>query len=263
IAFIDSLERVQAASAWHLWNVPVPSPAVDPPFVIREIGDKGLGMFATRRIPRGEVIVAERPILVSHPRLSVHADQKHAFYESALAGLSAGAQKAISTLRNAHRETPDVGRIRGIILTNALAAQFPHDSTHTRYSALFAQLCRANHDCAPNAHYSFSVETFAGRLCALRAIDAGEEITIGYTDVAAPRAERRQCLAEKYIFECQCATCDLAPARAIASDTRRAEIGAYFVRMKEANGRGDRTPKGASLARVKEMIRSAEEEGLV
>ncbi|KAJ7736862.1 hypothetical protein B0H16DRAFT_1223266, partial [Mycena metata] len=224
MVFIDSLERVQAVSGWHLWNDPAPSPAVDPPFLIHESGNKGLGMFATRPIARGEVIVAERPILVSHPRLSVHPDQKHAFHESALAGLSAGAQTAISTLRNAHQETPDVGRIRGILLTNALAAQIPHDSTHTHYSALFAQLCRANHDCAPNAHYSFSAETFTGRLSALRAIDAEEEITIGYTDVAAPRAARRQSLAEKYIFECHCTTCDLAPTRGIVSDTRRAEI---------------------------------------
>ncbi|KAJ7188881.1 hypothetical protein C8R46DRAFT_980239 [Mycena filopes] len=268
MVFIDSLESVQAVSAWPLWNEPAPSPTADsdPPFVIRAAdGDKGLGMFATRPIPRGARIVAERPTLVSHPRLSVHPDQTHAFYESALAGLGPSAQAALAALRNAHAETPASGRVRGILLTNALGAQLPlpHDATQTRYSALFAQLCRANHACAPNAHYVFAETTFMGRLTALRAIDAGEEVTIGYTDLAAPRAERRRRLAEKYRFECGCAVCGLAPARAIVSDTRRAAIGAYFVQMREAKESGERAPVGAPLGRVKQLIGAAEQEGLV
>jgi hypothetical protein len=201
----------------------------------------------------------ERPVYVSysHSSLSVSADQKHAFYNAALAGLSPAAQASIVSLRNAQPETPNVGRVRGIILTNALAAKVPH--TREPFIALFPHLCRANHACTPNAHYSFCGESFAGRLFAVRGIAAGEEITIGYTDLTAPGAVRRENLSKKYGFVCQCKTCCLPPVLAVASDTRREAIGAYFASMKK----GERFPKSASLVRVKELIRWAEEEGLV
>ncbi|KAJ6631446.1 hypothetical protein B0H10DRAFT_1658749, partial [Mycena sp. CBHHK59/15] len=68
----------------------------------------------------------------------------------------------------------------------------------------FPRLSRANHDCAPNAHYFFCRESFTGRFHALRRIGAGEEITVAYTDLAAPRAQRQADLLAKYRFVCSC-----------------------------------------------------------
>ncbi|KAJ6593303.1 hypothetical protein B0H19DRAFT_889575, partial [Mycena capillaripes] len=73
-----------------------------------------------------------------------------------------------------------------------------------RFAALFPTLCRANHACVPNAYYAFCKDTCAGRLFALRAIAEGEEITIGYTDLLAPRETRRARLQAGYGFNCEC-----------------------------------------------------------
>ncbi|KAJ6590039.1 hypothetical protein DFH09DRAFT_1359061 [Mycena vulgaris] len=257
IVFIDSLEGVQSIAQWRLWDEACPAPPPNPPFVIQDCGEKGIGMFARRAIARGELIMLERPVFVSHPTLHVHTDQKLAFYEAALAGLAPATQLAIAALHNAQPASPDVGPIRGVLLTNALAATLPHAAV--RYPALFPYLCRANHACAPNAHFSFCTATFAGRLHAVRAVAVGEELVIGYTDLMAPRDRRRAELRARYGFACACAVCALPAERAAASDARREGIAEYLARMKE----GGKTPPGASLAHVQELIRWAEVEGLV
>ncbi|KAJ7463077.1 hypothetical protein B0H11DRAFT_1690369, partial [Mycena galericulata] len=63
---------------------------------------------------------------------------------------------------------------------------------------------KANHDCTPNAHYSFCAQTFTGRFHAVRPIPEGEQITIGYTDLLAPRKRRQEDLSAKYRFACAC-----------------------------------------------------------
>ncbi|KAJ7784720.1 hypothetical protein B0H16DRAFT_1682034 [Mycena metata] len=257
LVIIDALPSVDVISDFRLWENPIRPPPLEPAFVIREVGDKGMGMFATRPIARGEPIICERPTLVLHDRLSVHKDQHHAFYESALAGLSPDAQTAISTLRNAHPETPELSRIRGIIYTNCLAVYFPHDTSRA-FSALCGQLCRANHSCAPNAHYSPVVDTFECKLSAMRAIAEGEEITMAYANVAASTAERRECLLERYKFECHCTACDLPEPQATESDRRRTTIGASLGRINDGG-----VQESVSIARVKDLIKLAEEEGMV
>ncbi|KAJ7188889.1 hypothetical protein C8R46DRAFT_878738 [Mycena filopes] len=251
-----------------LWRQPAPPPVAHSPFAIRECGQKGLGMFADPALARGAVILNERPILFSHKRLNISDDQMHAFYESAVAGLSPDTQAHLNSLHNAQPETKDYCRIRGIISTNALSTQLPYAHPMADYTAVFTNLCRANHDCSPNAHYSFSSETFTGRLTALRVIQPGEEITIGYTDIELPRAQRQQVLAAKYKFDCTCKTCCLPEKKANESDGRRAAIAAFLIRMNELNanlkGAGEaKFPEGASLARATELLCWAEGERLI
>ncbi|KAJ7108446.1 SET domain-containing protein [Mycena crocata] len=254
MVFVDSLESVQTISKWPLWDEPC-SPVHTPSFEIRDSG-KGLGMFAQRQIERGELIMRERPVYVTHPTVQINPDQKHRFYEAALAGLSRTTQTSILSLHNAHPESDDVSPIRGRILTNALPATLPN--TTTRFPALFSHLCRANHACTPNAQFSFCADIFVGRLCALRTIGAGEEVTIGYTELAAPREARQADLKARYGFACTCATCMLPESQAALSDVKRGGITRYFADMK-----GERFPPGASLGCVKQLITWAEEEGLI
>ncbi|KAJ7364168.1 hypothetical protein DFH08DRAFT_636584, partial [Mycena albidolilacea] len=256
MVFIDSLDAVQTLANWQVLKKPCP-PLLNPPFIIRLSGTKGLGMFASRPIARGTLIMRERPVYVSQPNLCVFPDQKPFFYTSALAGLAPAAQAAIASLHNAQSETPDVGHVRGVVLTNALVAKIPH--APNTFPALFPHLCRANHDCTPNAHYAFCMESFCGQLFAVRGIAEGEEITIGYTDLTAKRAVRRENLEAKFRFVCKCKTCCLPQEQADRSDARREAMMEYFASMKK----GERFPEGASLVRVKEMMHWAEEEGLV
>ncbi len=42
----------------------------------------------------------------------------------------------------------------------------------------------------------------------LRALAAGEPVTIAYTNANAPLAARRKVLAQDYFFECRCVRCE-------------------------------------------------------
>ncbi|KAJ7188892.1 hypothetical protein C8R46DRAFT_980252 [Mycena filopes] len=254
---VDVLQSVDAIASLPLWKKTLAPPPAEPAFVVRATASNGLGMFATRAIARGEPILRERPALILHDRLPVHPDQHHAFYESALAGLTPSAQTAVAALHNAHPETPEHSRLRGLVATNCLAVYFAHDPTRA-FSAVCAQLCRANHACAPNAHYAPVVGTCECKLSAMRAIKEGEEITMAYVGGAAATAERRACLRERYLFECHCAACDLPEPRAEESDARRVAIGTYLDREEE-----EEEEEEESTARVEELIGLAEEEGMV
>ena len=58
-----------------------------------------------------------------------------------------------------------------------------------------------NHSCDPNA--SYILEGANIRVRSLRHIEAGEEVTIAYTDITFSRAERREKLA-RWFFDCAC-----------------------------------------------------------
>uniref|UniRef100_A0AAR2L0B6 [histone H3]-lysine(4) N-trimethyltransferase n=1 Tax=Pygocentrus nattereri TaxID=42514 RepID=A0AAR2L0B6_PYGNA len=70
---------------------------------------------------------------------------------------------------------------------------------------LYPSMSLLNHDCRPNC-----VVVFLGRRLQLRAvrhIQPNEELTISYTEVLAPRVERRVQLQQQYHFLCQCQRC--------------------------------------------------------
>ncbi|XP_072546320.1 histone-lysine N-methyltransferase SMYD3 [Salminus brasiliensis] len=70
---------------------------------------------------------------------------------------------------------------------------------------LYPSLSLLNHDCRPNC-----VMVFLGKKLQLRAvqnIQPNEELTISYTEVLAPRVERRAQLQQQYHFVCQCQRC--------------------------------------------------------
>ena len=67
-----------------------------------------------------------------------------------------------------------------------------------------------NHSCRPNCVQTFWIRLHAPpmlRLTACRTIRAGDEITIGYCDVSAPRHVRRESLWKNYKFLCDCPLC--------------------------------------------------------
>ncbi|XP_066532085.1 histone-lysine N-methyltransferase SMYD3 isoform X2 [Hoplias malabaricus] len=71
---------------------------------------------------------------------------------------------------------------------------------------LYPSFSLLNHDCRPNC-----VMVFLGKRLQLRAvrnIPKHEELTISYTDVLAPRVERRAQLQQQYHFFCQCQRCN-------------------------------------------------------
>lgn len=62
-----------------------------------------------------------------------------------------------------------------------------------------------NHSCRPNAVALYNGTTQMIRL--IEDVNAGEEITIAYVDIAHSRSDRTQQLADKYFFKCDCPRC--------------------------------------------------------
>ena len=83
----------------------------------------------------------------------------------------------------------------------------PPDNPHPPPgAALFRTACRANHSCRPTAAF---VARRRGRL-SLRAmvrLEAGQEVTVAYTDPVSPGPDRREALAAGWGFGCACARC--------------------------------------------------------
>ncbi|XP_053093469.1 histone-lysine N-methyltransferase SMYD3 isoform X1 [Pangasianodon hypophthalmus] len=70
---------------------------------------------------------------------------------------------------------------------------------------LYPSMSLLNHDCRPNC-----VMMFVGKkleLRAVRRIQPFEELCISYTDILAPRVERRAQLMDQFYFLCQCQRC--------------------------------------------------------
>lgn len=102
-------------------------------------------------------------------------------------------------------------------------------------SGLFARGSRFNHSCAPSAAASFAGRTM--RLHALRALCPGEEVSIAYVELYAPRAERRAAVASRKGFECECARCVSPPVRSHADRIEPRPLCGRRRRLGEAGGR--------------------------
>ncbi|KAI5894542.1 SET domain-containing protein [Schizophyllum commune H4-8] len=216
---------------------PVERPAI-PAHRIAPVGGKGLGVFATRDIGPGDLIIAERPLLMvplgvptaenipAHFTMQQMIQASLAEWEKALEILVERMlperREAFMKLANSHTNDGS-GPILGRIRTNGIAASGLHyqgkRGPEGRFSATCELISRANHSCSPNARYTFNKQTFTSRLRAVRDIKAGEEITITYSRLDVPSADRQKDLAP-YGFVC---TCDACKGGA-ESDARRAKI---------------------------------------
>ena len=74
-------------------------------------------------------------------------------------------------------------------------------------AAVFPVGALANHSCTPACVILYDAGTRTQELHCLRDVAAGDEITHAYIDIACPAAQRRQQLAERYYFRCECAHC--------------------------------------------------------
>ncbi|TCD67249.1 hypothetical protein EIP91_000326 [Steccherinum ochraceum] len=216
--------KVVKATSGHA-PVPQPIPAT---FCIREAPGKGLGMFATRDILAGELIVAERPLLVTpagipaRRTLPEHLTQAQVSqvlladaereYEVLLEKTAPALRDAFMALVDSHRFDGS-GPISGRIRTNGFGADDMTDPEKpgyamgaNAYSLVCDNLSRMNHNCAPNAPRYFHVSTFSMQVRAIRAIKNGEEITTAYCETLVPFVARKAELA-RYDVKCTCSLC--------------------------------------------------------
>ncbi|KAH9918163.1 uncharacterized protein B0H18DRAFT_1032260, partial [Fomitopsis serialis] len=176
-------------------------------------------MFATRLIEAGELIVAERPTILSSK--TPFADSS--FNDAALAALSESVRESFMTLTGSCAP----GALSHPLLGRAAINSFdsgPMDDAEdnpVEFAATFLTLSRANHDCVANTNYQWSKTRWCGQFLAKRDIAAGEEITVSYT-FALTQAERHAYMKARYSCKCRCKTCfNATPADVRRSDQRR------------------------------------------
>ncbi|KAI5894514.1 SET domain-containing protein [Schizophyllum commune H4-8] len=249
-----------------------------PTYRIGPAGEKGLGMFATRRLRTGALIVNERPFIVQpicraacdacdHMSCrTIPAEQVGYTMEEREENLNLSLNRMpeerwerfleLKTSHSEHRagSGPLLSRAR----TNAWHALGEYkfagiDAQDGQYLAIFDELSRMNHSCRPNALYHWDSSTFSGSLRAVRDIEPGEEITVSYCgEVDRPYSDRRALLAP-YGFGCDCRAC----AEGDAADIRYEQIIAEYDDLPFPLSSDKRVEQGYRYA-----IQRIEEEGL-
>lgn len=163
-----------------------------PVYEVRKSEGKGFGVFATRDILPGEVILSEAPLLTM-TESGARADP----LKAAMAALSPAKRKAYLALA-AHQSHPSESSARSIMYTNGFGIN-PHTT------AIFEIASRINHSCVENTVYEWvpdEEEAHGGKMVytAYRKLLDGEEVTIDY-------GHSVKALKRIYGFECDCGGC--------------------------------------------------------
>ena len=242
-------------------------------YAIKNAGAKGLGVFATEWIARGTRIMAERPVFTVKAERELYAATRNLQQDDLnhILQLSVNAAEAKSTtslwaeaawhlFRNRVFPTWDETTVYAHLLAAFRNNNFDLGaSTH----ALFRDVSRLNHACVPNAQANFNTTLGRFTIHAVRALDAGEEVTISYlAEHGAMRASRQARLAKGYGFSCGCGACDLGTEAGRRSEARRAEMRERLGRFaEEVKGRKEPDLQQEAVV-VGELIGMFEAEGL-
>ncbi|KAG6910419.1 hypothetical protein DXG01_010774 [Tephrocybe rancida] len=200
-----------------------------PCFEIRPAGaDKGLGMFATRHISTGSLILVDHPAILTPAKVPLTQNARSSAYRSLFEALPQPRRDELRTMTNCRSPEECETMEEGISRTNGTAVELglpdDIDVEAREYGAVFLTINRSNHSCGPNAAHKWDLASFSSSLYALRPIVPGEEITMIYTDVTQPRHTRRAHLLSHYGFTCQCPFCALHSPLSEESDATRAAL---------------------------------------
>jgi SET domain-containing protein len=198
---------------------------------IREIPEKGRGIFAKEKISRGTRIVAESPLLKATAVSSHGVNVLTAFNN-----LSPPKQRAYLDLHGHASETlkkdndwdslPDLDRrVIAIYATNHWGRD------------VFWLASRFNHSCIPNIHNAYNPTIQMETFHSIRDIEAGEELTVSYLSDTCVR-DQRQARLNKWGFQCKCPACQntangnkieqhLAKLATLSQELERAMLGTF------------------------------------
>jgi hypothetical protein len=185
---------------------------------LQDVPEKGKGLVAIEKIPKGTRILSEEPI-ITIPQNQPVSEQLRASICQQFNALSKHQQQAFLSMHNIHAYGTAAEQYLGIVRTNAL----PIESDGIE-AGIFLEACRINHACDNNAQKSWNENIKRHTVHALRDIAKGEEITIYYLGVNKSREARRKDLQAKLKFTCLCRLCSLPLEQSQESDKRLDEI---------------------------------------
>lgn len=212
-----------------------------PCYEIRDVPGKGVGLFATRDIDVGQLILAENPLFTASSPTSI---------VEAVDRLSDEDRAGFFALRDNHR--PDAPSPVTIFKTNV----FSLGAGSSLEGGIFPIASRINHSCLPNVHHNWNPTLGKGTIRAISPIGSAQEILTTYIGRQASRAERQAHLRSRLRFECTCKIC--VGADDPESNIRRTRIAELDDTI--ATVMLDNPIQGHSL--TKERFRLLDSEGL-
>tara|TARA_R110002003_G_scaffold351_22_gene19059 strand:- start:1850 stop:3805 length:1956 start_codon:yes stop_codon:yes gene_type:complete len=234
---------------------------------VKDSANKGRGLFATRNVAAGQLIMCEKAFCVvwGHEREAMTAmtyDIRDDRIRVSPIGLSkAIVQKLLSNssqitrvldlygdyngddrTKSDHQDDPvvDVFRIHDIMSRNAFGPgnQFGEEGARNASTGLWIHAAYINHSCIPNAKKEYIGDLMIVR--ATRAISAGEEIFHAY-DESSDYETRQAALMTTWGFECKCALCVAekkdSPEVRRKREELRGEADAFVAREHWANAK--------------------------
>lgn len=241
-------------------------------YKIRDAGAKGLGVFASKFIPRGTRILAESPLFSVKSERDVYAatEKLHDADRNWLTHLSIGTHKRPSMIDWTSASWNLVRN--GIFPTwktieehDTLLAVFRNNNFDIGNStqAIFRNICRINHSCVPNSQGNFNTAIGCFTVHAVRPIDNEEEITISYLEEhGATRDSRQTRLFHGYGFTCNCPICDSSTTVAQKSEERRRQFRQRLREHAERIPLEDKRDDQSEFEMLQGLIQLFEEEGL-
>lgn len=197
---------------------------------MRQTQDRGRGLFATKDIRMGDLILCEKAFMAAHPDDQIPRSTVPVWLDSVqkvvdnpsqskdLLGLYAGQPRTspisapiidgipvvdtfkVSSILDLNGFSYTVGRESHAYGTSAMMTKESPKST-----GLWIHVANANHACLSNAARSFIGDMIILR--AARDIKDGEEITISYQKPAPLLEDRQKALSDSWNFRCDCLLC--------------------------------------------------------
>ncbi|KAI0116661.1 SET domain-containing protein [Hypoxylon sp. NC0597] len=220
-----------------------------PPYEVRDLKDKGMGVIANRTIHKDEVVMLRYPVMVKimDSRRWKQQDVLKLLHRAAV---QLPPKEARQMMKLAHSKGGYV--VDDIINTNAFGVLLGG----VDHSGLYLDVSRLNHACKPNMFSRFSSTTLGMEVVAYRDIEPDEELTFSYLPLNLP-SEQRQSLIREWGFNCTCSLCT-SPAETAISDRRRGRIQDLLAELDRPEVRNH----AAAKKRVEEILDLCNKEGL-
>ncbi|TAQ83479.1 hypothetical protein B7494_g8194 [Chlorociboria aeruginascens] len=189
------------------------------PYEIRYVSGRGNGLFATRELRRGDLILADLPVGVySSNALAIDHEEDYALLSTAFDQLPKRTRELFMDMAIMHEGGNPVMERININAFHGIFQQEPH-------FLLYSETAKMNHACRPNSTMSYhDSETLIHATHASRTILPGEEITITYIGILQSRSARQTALSNYWGFTCTCSHCSAPHEHIAASDARTEEI---------------------------------------
>ncbi|KAF2678770.1 SET domain-containing protein [Lentithecium fluviatile CBS 122367] len=189
---------------------------------------KGMGVFATKTLEPGDIILQETPVIRIHPPqfrdgVAYPLGDIETLIRRAFDALSDVDKADVLSLYAHTTSNEDIDELVAIFRSNAYIIGSDNSDL-----GLFPKGARINHSCRPNTSQVWHEKTGKRVVRAIKRIEEGEEMFATYIPLLHSHDVRQKRLRQ-YGFQCTCEACVQQRSAQEASDKRRNDIRNAFA----------------------------------